>query len=314
MASTCIQKLCEDEKLRILVTGSSGFIGSRLVKFLRKKNIEVIAIDNNGGKSPLEDITTLQWDLSSVDSVIHLAAKISVAESFEKTEEYLKTNVDATRRLFEACRDFRVKRTVFASSAAVYGQSINKIKTVGEEATPESPYAETKIAGEEIAIELSSKNCAFTCFRFFNVYGPGQRHDSPYSAVIPIFIYRLTRGLPVTIFGDGKQTRDFIHISDVCNALYKAAISKNSRSEILNLGTGKSISILDLTRLISEIVSEEGGPRDTEIILRPAREGDVLHSTADILGLEEFFRNSEFMELSQGIRELVRLEFASLHS
>ena len=176
----------------------------------------------------------------------------------EKKEEYHQVNVEATKRLFEACRDFRVNRVVFASSAAVYGQSMKKIKSVGEESSPESPYAENKIAGEKLAMQLSSKNCVFTCFRFFNVFGPGQKHDSPYAAVIPIFIYRLTRGLPVTIFGDGKQTRDFIHISDVCNAIYEAAISKISKSEILNLGTGKSVSILDLAKLISEIVSEEG--------------------------------------------------------
>ena len=300
--------------MRFLVTGGSGFIGSNLVSLLRSKEIEVISVDNKEDDSPGSDIRTIQWDLSSVDSVIHLAAKISVAESFEKKEEYHQVNVEATKRLFEACRDFRVNRVVFASSAAVYGQSMKKIKSVGEESSPESPYAENKIAGEKLAMQLSSKNCIFTCFRFFNVFGPGQKHDSPYAAVIPIFIYRLTRGLPVTIFGDGKQTRDFIHISDVCNAIYEAAISNISGSEILNLGTGKSVSILDLAKLISEIVSEEGGPRDNEIIMSPSRSGDVLHSSADINGLDKFIGDSKFLDLSEGIRDLVRMELAIIRS
>ncbi|MEC7687697.1 MAG: NAD-dependent epimerase/dehydratase family protein [Candidatus Thermoplasmatota archaeon] len=298
--------------MRFLVTGSSGFIGSNLVSLLRSKEIEVISVDNKEDDSVESDIRSIQWDLSGVDSVIHLAAKISVAESFEKKEEYHQVNVEATKRLFEACRDFRVNRVVFASSAAVYGQSMKKIKTVGEESDPESPYAENKIAGEELAMQMSSKNCTFTCFRFFNVFGPGQKYDSPYSAVIPIFIYRLSRGIPVTIYGDGEQTRDFIHISDVCNSLYKAAISNKNKSEILNLGTGKSVSILDLAKLISGIVSEEGGPRDTEIIMSPSRSGDVRHSTADIHGLDEFIGDSKFLDLSEGIRDLVRTEMANI--
>ena len=294
--------------MRILVTGGSGFIGSNLLQ----KNVGAIleSLDKSGDPQHKIDITNIDWrnfPLSDFQAVIHLAAEISVEESFRKKEHYWKTNVDGTWELFQACIDASVPRIIFASSAAVYGPSESALMSIGEESEPQSPYAETKLEGEKIGQNLSCEGTKISSFRFFNVYGPGQDPRSPYAAVIPIFVNRLCKGLPIEIHGDGGQTRDFVHVYDVSRILLRSATSiPEEKHEILNLGTGRGISILELAKIISAIVRQEGGPPNPQIRFSEEREGDIRFSIADTAGLEKYSDKTEFIDFDEGIRGLVR--------
>ncbi len=295
--------------LRILVTGGSGFIGSEVVNLVRKRLGDVENLDINPNSEITADITNVDWDLidlSRFDAVIHLAAMISVPESFEIPERYFQVNVEATERLFTSCVKNSVPKVIFSSSAAVYGSSKAERKVVGEEAPPESPYAETKMKGEELAKQLSTSETEFTVFRFFNVFGPGQSADSPYASVIPKFVKKMCSGTPITIDGDGLQTRDFIHVTDVARALISASQKKSGIPfEIINLGTGEGISIIDLANLMKGILKERGISREPEISHGPSREGDVRDSTADIQGLDRFIPLDSLTSLEEGIRDLI---------
>ena len=298
--------------MKILITGGSGFIGSNSTSAAKSQGILVETIDLAGESDYKVDISKIDWasfNLSQFDSVIHLAALISVPESFEITEKYIEVNVNATERLFSACVDQGVKRVIFASSAAVYGASIDEKKIVGNEMPPESPYAETKLAGEELARRFATRETTFTVFRFFNVFGPGQDADSPYASVIPKFVRLACDGSPITIEGDGLQTRDFIHVSDVARALINA--SKKTPVdvfEIINLGTGKRISIIEFASLAKKVAKELGVSAESEITHLAPRVGDVRDSLADLTGLYHFADPNSFVSFDAGINELISNE------
>jgi len=296
--------------MRVLITGGSGFIGSHTVNLARSKLWETHNLDLDSDSEIQVDIKDADWTnigLSRFDAVIHLAARISVPESFEIPEEYYEVNVKATERLFSACVESGVRKVIFASSAAVYGSSEKERKIVGQEFPPESPYAQTKLDGEKLAESYATRETKFTVFRFFNVFGQGQSADSPYSSVIPIFVDRICRGESVIIDGDGGQTRDFIHVSDVAKTVLQAAEQTDSTPfDIVNLGTGYGVSILDFSNLISHIVAEEGGPSKTSILHGPPREGDIRHSIADLKGLGLYASPNSFVPFEDGVRELVR--------
>lgn len=295
--------------MKILITGGSGFIGSHSTSVAKSQGIHVETIDLVGESDYKVDISKIDWEsfnLSEFDSVIHLAALISVPESFEITEDYIEVNVMATERLFSACVDQGVKRVIFASSAAVYGASIEEKKIVGNEAPPESPYAETKLSGEELARRFATRETTFTVFRFFNVFGTGQDADSPYASVIPKFVRLACDGHPITIEGDGLQTRDFIHVSDVARALISASEKKPAEVfEIINLGTGKRISIIDFASLVKKMAKELGSTDESEIIHKAPREGDVRDSLADLTGLCHFADPKLFISFEAGIKDLI---------
>ncbi len=295
------------ENKGVLITGSSGFIGSNLVRIARSMGLNFTTLDYAGKPDIKCDISNADWNnigLSNYRSVIHLAAKTSVSESLEKPEKFIEVNSHATLNLFRACVDQHVERVIFASSAAVYGSSVEEIKKIGEEGTSESPYADTKLYGEEIARELSTENTSFLCLRFFNVYGPLQKKDGPYSAVIPVFIHNRIMGKEIEIFGDGGQTRDFVHVNDVCKTLLSALSKPIPNFSVINVGSGKGISISDLAKLISEkgVVSELP---ESEIIFSAKRPGDVRHSTADLSGLEQFLDKRDMIPLDAGLQDLI---------
>jgi UDP-glucose 4-epimerase len=294
--------------MKILVTGGSGFIGSHVMRSNSEHHLE--SLDKSGEPDYKIDITDVDWSnfpLADFHSVIHLAAEISVEESFKKPDHYWDTNVEGTRSLFQACISASVPRLIFASSAAVYGPSEDPLKVIGEESTPQSPYAKTKLEGEQIGKSMSCGETTVTSFRFFNVYGPGQPQDSPYAAVIPIFVNRLCNGDPIEIHGDGGQTRDFVHVSDVSRILLRSATSASEEeNETLNLGTGVGISIIELAETISTIVRQEGGPSEPKISFAQEREGDIRFSIADTSGLEKYSDKTEFIDFDEGIRDLVR--------
>lgn len=292
--------------MRILVTGASGFIGTHLCDKLTNLGHDPIRFDISEDADITGDLTDIDWfnlELGDLDGVVHLAAKTSVPESISNPEEYRITNVEGSRRLFDWCNKIGIPSVVFASSAAVYGDSKSEKKTVGEEGILGSPYAETKLLGEKLAKEYSSLHTKFVCLRFFNVYGPGQAVNPNYSAVIPSFIARSLKSEDLEIFGDGNQTRDFVHVHDVCEAIIGSLISDIENYAVINIGSGKGVSIRKLAETIVGLAVKNDIP-PSRLIFRENREGDIEHSIADIENLNHLIRIKEMIPLEIGLEEL----------
>ena len=296
--------------ISILVTGAGGFIGKNLLKRLNQSGYDVDGLDiSKSGCTFIEDITDIDWgtiELESYDAVIHLAAKVSVPESFDLPELYHCVNVTSTEKLFQKCVEKNIKNVIFASSAAVYGNSTQEIKIVGEEGIIESPYAKNKLDGEGLAYSFSKFKTKFTCLRFFNVYGPGQTSDSQYSSVIPLFINKIIENNDLIIYGEGNQTRDFIHVSDVCDVIISCINNvKLPNFSCINLGTGMGVSILDLAKILLNYAHELNYDTMSNIVFQDQRPGDVLYSTADILPLTQIYNIKSFISFEDGIRDLL---------
>lgn len=299
----------------ILVTGGAGFIGSHLVKELVKSGYSVRVLDNlsNGSlenirdvlgsiefiKGDIRDKNVVEDALKGVDAVVHLAALIDVAESVEKPELYLDVNVNGTFNVTRASR--KVSAFIFASTCAVYGEPV-KIP-IGEDhpLSPKSPYAATKIAGEAF-VQAYGNLYGYrpVILRFFNVYGP--RQSKAYAGVITEFVKRATSGEPPIIFGDGEQTRDFVHVKDVAKAIIKALDSDNA-SGIYNVGSGVAVTINDLAHLILKLAGKE----NVEPIYGPPRPGDIKHSQANINRAKKELGYNPSVSLEEGIREILNL-------
>jgi UDP-glucose 4-epimerase len=279
----------------ILVTGGAGFIGHHLVNRLVHEGYSVVIIDNfssantefkkrvesdNRIKTYVEDIRNRETvaDIvkrEKIDTCIHLAAKTSVMDSIKNPFETADVNVAGTLALLEACVQNNVDTFVFASSAAVYGNP--RFLPISEDHVldPISPYGASKVAGEMLVLSYgkAEKISNAVSLRFFNVYGEGQ--STEYAGVISRFAERLARRLPPIIYGDGKQTRDFVFVDDVTNALMLAAGSKATQT--LNVGTGKPITIEELA---VRMISKYG--YNMPPIYREGREGEILNSYANI--------------------------------
>jgi len=248
--------------MNFLVTGGAGFIGRHIVEELVKQKHRVKIIDDlsAGKKESIKEalekikfvkgsITNLQLlkkELKGIDIVIHEAALISVPESFKSPASYYRVNVNGTFNVLEAARINNVKRVVFASSSSVYGDSKIPQKEAIEP-KPKSPYAFTKLIGENYC-RLYHKVYGLDAviLRYFNVYGPRQHNNA-----VSDFIRRVKNDKQPIIYGDGKQTRDFVHVSDVVKATVKACISKNLAGKIFNVGSGRHISIKKLAGLVN---------------------------------------------------------------
>jgi len=275
---------------RVVVTGGAGFIGSHLVERLAAAN-DVVALDDFSTGRP-ENLAAVQDRVQVVrgsildpgaikrafdgaDAVFHLAALTSVPESIERPREYAETNVTGTLAVLGGARDAGVRRLVFASSCAVYGRAKGALR---EDAPPDplSPYAVTKLASEHFLRALSGDGLETVALRLFNVYGPRQSPDSPYSSVVARFVRAVALGEPLMLHGDGHQTRDFVYVGDVAEGLDRAASSRGVSGGLFNIGSGRETSILDL---IAALRPMAGG--ELEIVREPARSGDVRKSRAD---------------------------------
>jgi len=275
--------------MRALVTGGAGFIGSHIVEELLRGGASVRVLDNfsSGKRENLEafhgDLEILEGDLRDseaikaatrdVELVFHLAAFISVPQSMLDPEECFATNVAGTVTLLEAARRAGVHKVVLSSSTAVYGNP-DKFPT-GEETPlrPLSPYALSKQVNELYArLYTHTFNLPVTALRYFNVYGPRQRPDSAYAAAISIFTRQLVNGEPITIYGDGKQSRDFIFVKDVVRANMQASES-DSAGEAFNICTGCETTLLDLLETLSEV-----SPHQPQVRFEAQRPGDVYRS------------------------------------
>ena len=275
--------------MRVLVTGGSGFIGSHLVEHYQGR-AEVVVLDNlrTGRRSNLDglecefhegsilDRQALDKAMKGVDIVHHLAALVSVAESMERPHETVEMNVVGLLNVLESARQHTVRKLVFASSAAVYGENPAQPKLETQTPDPRSPYAVTKLDGEYYCALYDREGWLPTaCLRFFNVFGPRQDPNSAYAAAVPILLERARTGQPLTIHGDGGQTRDFIHVADIAGAL--AFVAGHPRAHgVYNAGYGKAVTILELAERLREAVGSSSPLQFT-----PPRPGDIRHSTSD---------------------------------
>ena len=282
---------------KILVTGAAGFIGSHTTDCLLGEGHAVVGVDNfrTGRRENLaaalrspafvlhERDVAEPGALAALvaaerpDAIVHLAALVSVQESIENPALNFSLNVHASQLVAEAARLHGVGRVVFASSAAIYGDGAEQPIRENAEKRPVSPYGAAKLASEDLL--LGHGACyGFTvrCQRYFNVFGPRQDPASPYSGVISIFVRCYAEGKPVTIYGDGRQTRDFIAVRDVARANALAATRPGLASGAANICTGRATSLLELAGIFSAHHPGVGAP-----VHRPARAGDILHSLGD---------------------------------
>tara|TARA_B110000263_G_C15285234_1_gene500427 strand:- start:812 stop:1717 length:906 start_codon:yes stop_codon:yes gene_type:complete len=278
--------------MKILVTGGAGFIGKHLVKYLLKKNHSVTIFDNfsNSTKNSTSiliklGVKIIEGDIKKINEiqnasmnqsiVIHLAAKISVSESIKNPMETFQNNVDGTKNVLIACEKNNVEKIILASSAAVYGEGIPKIKLTEEsKMNPISPYGKSKVKMElEIKEFEINNNVNCIILRFFNIYGIGQTPE--YAGVITKFIERIKENKPLKIFGDGFQTRDFIAIDDVIDSIYNAILY--GKSGTYNIASGKITTIKEMAELM---ISINGKKLDIEYTNE--QKGDIRNSEADI--------------------------------
>jgi UDP-glucose 4-epimerase len=280
---------------RVLVTGGAGFIGSHLVDGLLKAGFEVTVLDNfssgrldNLGRLPRRGLRVLRGDLRNpseveaalegVEVAFHLAAVTSVPYSFEHPDETYLVNVEGTRNLLEGCLRGPVRRIIYVSTCAVYGEPEYLPIDEDHPKRPASPYAESKLEAERLCMEYrESHGLGATVLRLFNVYGPRMRGDR-YGGVISSFIRRLRDGEPLTIYGDGEQTRDFIHVSDAVRAMMLAMDREDTSGEAFNIATGVPTSM----NMLAAIISELYGGSAPRVVYREARAGDIRHSYGDI--------------------------------
>ncbi|MEB7670547.1 NAD-dependent epimerase/dehydratase family protein [Staphylococcus equorum] len=305
--------------MKILITGGAGFIGSHLAEYFTNSNHEVFILDNlsTGHRSNISfiddlhfienDVTnkTLVQDLikkEQFDIVIHLAAVVSVVETINNPILSQKVNIDGTLNLLEANRQYNenLKKFIFASSAAVYGNTKGLPKKVETFIDPESPYAIEKYAGEQYT-KLYNKlySLPTTALRFFNIYGPRQDPSSPYSGVLSIMHSKFQKDEAFKFFGDGEQTRDFVYVKDLVQAVSIVINSDYANGGIYNLGTSKPLSLLEMFDEFKKLYSKTIDYSFTE-----ARSGDIKHSYAEIDDLKALGYTPKY-SVEEGLKEYI---------
>ncbi|OWU84450.1 hypothetical protein ATO6_12175 [Oceanicola sp. 22II-s10i] len=302
---------------RWLVTGGAGFIGGHLVRRLADLDVQITVLDDfsTGSRSNLPrnsqvrlitgdvaDPITLGRAMEGASGVFHCAATVSVQRCITDWSEAHRVNAFGTVQVFDAARRHGRLPVVYASSAAVYGDRSGEACHEDLAERPLSPYGADKLLCEHQARAFwQIHRLPSAGLRLFNVYGPGQRADSPYSGVIARFLRNVEEGRPHVIFGDGKQSRDFIHVDDIVTAMTAAMVRLNDRPDALlsNVCTGRSVSLLQLAALVDKLA---GRPvRKTDF--QAARHGDIRHSAGDTSRMRELL----------GLTRMTRLEDGLLH-
>lgn len=298
--------------MKALVTGGAGFIGSNLVDLLVGEGHEVVVLDNvssgyRENLAPFSDVRFLEGDVrderlvteavDGVEVVFHLAASVGNKRSIDHPIDDAEVNVIGTLRLLEGSRRAGVRKLVFSSSAGIFGELKTLPIREDHQVEPDSPYGASKLGAEKECLayaKLYPIECI--CLRYFNVYGVNQRYDA-YGNVIPIFAHRMLNGLPVTIFGDGEQTRDFVNVRDVARANYAAGMSRGV-SGAFNIASGTRITINELANMMYATLGIA-----PVIEYGPPRPGDVRHSLADISAASGAFGFRPSVQLVDGMTE-----------
>ena len=297
-----------------LVTGGAGFIGSHLVDALLARGDRVRVLDDfsTGSWDNLTDVrdrveiiegditdpSTLRSAVRGVEVVFHQAALASVPRSVANPMATHRVCVDGTLQVLLAARDAKVRRVVYAASSSAYGNSARLPKGEGDPTAPLSPYAAAKLAGEQYCAAFSEVYGLETVrLRYFNVFGPRQTPDSPYAAVIPLFIRALWAGQGPTIHGDGEQSRDFTFVADVVQANLRAAAAPGVSGKVYNVACGRRTSLLELIALLNGLLGTDVAPLHTA-----PRVGDVKHSLANIERAMEDLGYRPTTDMKEGLR------------
>ncbi len=300
--------------MRFLITGGAGFIGTALANRLIALGHHVRVLDDLSAGHPerldsrviftrgdVRDVPKLWTLLQGVDCVYHLAARVSVQESVLFPRDYNDVNVGGTVSLMEAMRAVGVKRIVLASSGTVYGDQAHQPLREDMSPNPRVPYAVTKIAAEHYVFTLGRLyNIEAIALRIFNAYGPGQPLPVSYAPVIPQFLRQILEGGSVVIHGDGSQTRDFVYIDDVVEALVAAATS-DAVGQIINVGSGEETSINDLVAVMEEVTG-----RSAHVLYNPDANPGVARMVADLSRATRVLNYTPRVSLREGIRRMVQ--------
>lgn len=297
--------------MNFLITGAAGFLGSHLANHLVREGHQVRGLDDLSAGDPealspeviftrgdVNDRPKLWTLLQEVDCVYHLAARVSVPESVLYPREYNATNVGGTVSLMEAMRDVGVRRVVFISSGAVYGdQNVQPLKETAIP-NPRSPYAVSKLAAEYYVRTIGDLwGIETVCLRVFNAYGPGQRLPPSHAPVIPYFLKQLLRGGTIVMHGQGTQTRDYVYVDDVVSAMISASTAPDINHLVINIGSGTETSVRDLVRLIMEITGLKA-----EALQNPRTDPGVSRMCADLSLAREKLGYTPRISLEQGLR------------
>jgi len=323
-----LNQLTIKSKDKILITGCAGFIGSNLTEFFLKKGVSVRGLDNlsTGFKNNIDDVLSevskynknidfefINGDIRNyndclkstrdIDIVLHQAALGSVQRSLENPLDSNSSNIDGTLNLLETSLKNNVKRFVYASSSSVYGDSVKLPKDETMPLNPKSIYAVTKLTAEYYCrLFYSLYGLKTISLRYFNVFGKRQSPDSIYSAVIPIFLKKISNGENPVIYGDGKQSRDFTHIDNVVYANYLAAFSKNNKifGNYYNVACGYNISLNEIIAFLSKYFKIEIIPVYTK-----ERMGDVKHSLASIKKIGKDLKYKPIIDFNEGLTTML---------
>jgi len=304
--------------MRVLVTGGAGFIGSHLVRACldagesvrvlddfstgHRENLEGLRGDVELVEGGVEDLDTVRRAVSGCELIYHQAAVVSVPLSVEDPLRAHAVNALGTLHVLLAARDAGARRVVFAATCAAYGDAPSLPKTEDMLPCPLSPYAIQKLAGEHYCQRFTALYGLETvALRYFNVFGPRQDAGSSYAGVIPLFVSSLVRGKAAVIYGDGLQTRDFVHVRDVVAANRAAASASGAAGCVLNVGRGEAVTV----RALYEAIARELGVRDIEPSYAAERPGDIRHSRADASRARQLRGWTAKITLAEGLRDTV---------
>jgi UDP-glucose 4-epimerase len=297
--------------MRILITGGAGFLGSHLANRLAAEGHTVLALDDLTTGDPrrlaseilftrgnVKDVPKLWTLLQDVDCVYHLAARVRVPESIYYPSDYNDVNVGGTVCVMEAMRDTGVRRVVFASSGALYGEQAHQPIGEDQPANPNSPYGVSKIAAEYYVATLGALYGIETVsLRIFNAYGPGQDLPPSHPPVIPQLLKQAQSGGSLVIFGNGTQTRDFVYVDDVVDALVLAATAGDVNRAVINVGSGQGVSINDLAGRVAQATGKE-----VNVLHNQGLPGGVSRSVADVSRAQQLLGWAPHTDLDQGLR------------
>jgi UDP-glucose 4-epimerase len=301
--------------MKILVTGGAGFIGSNLARQLLENGHRVTTLDNLSSgyecniaactgvafvRGDIRDENAVRQVTEDCDIVFHLAASVGNKRSIDDPHSDSEINVLGTLRVLEAARKAGVRKVVISSSAGIFGELKTLPIREDHPVEPDSPYGASKLCAEKMGLAYAKLyGMEVVCLRYFNVYGPNQRFDA-YGNVIPIFVFQMLREEPVTIFGDGEQTRDFVNVRDVVQANIRAGMAPGV-SGAFNIGSGTRISI---NALVERLRAASG--LNPTVAHGPPRAGDVRDSLADIGAARKAFGFEPAVTLDEGLPEYIR--------